>query len=72
MLPRMADAPLLAVDGPSLIYRAFFALPDSITDADGHPVNALLGMANLSCRPSSSTSRARSCCAGARRRRSTA
>ncbi|MFN8201006.1 MAG: 5'-3' exonuclease [Solirubrobacteraceae bacterium] len=43
----MADAPLLAVDGPSLIYRAFFALPDSITDADGHPVNALLGMANL-------------------------
>ena len=47
MLPVMADAPLLAVDGPSLIYRAFFALPDSITDADGHPVNALLGMANL-------------------------
>ncbi|WP_259313214.1 5'-3' exonuclease [Capillimicrobium parvum] len=43
----MADAPLLAVDGPSLIYRAFFALPDSITDSDGHPVNALLGMANL-------------------------
>jgi DNA polymerase-1 len=43
----MADAPLLAVDGPSLIYRAYFALPDSITDADGHPVNALLGMANL-------------------------
>jgi len=47
MLPRMADAPLLAVDGPSLIYRAFFALPDSITNADGHPVNALLGTANL-------------------------
>jgi 5'-3' exonuclease len=40
-------APLLAVDGPSLLYRAFFALPDSITDDDGHPVNALLGMANL-------------------------
>jgi DNA polymerase-1 len=38
---------LLAVDGPSLIYRAFFALPDSITDDEGRPVNALLGMANL-------------------------
>jgi DNA polymerase-1 len=40
-------APLLAVDGPSLIYRAFFALPDSITDGQGRPVNGLLGMANL-------------------------
>ena len=39
--------PLLAVDAPSLLYRAFFALPQSITDDDGHPVNALLGMANL-------------------------
>jgi 5'-3' exonuclease len=40
-------APLLAVDGPSLIYRAFFALPDSITDDQGRPVNGLLGMTNL-------------------------
>ena len=40
-------APLLAVDAPSLLYRAFFALPQSITDGDGHPVNGLLGMANL-------------------------
>ncbi|HEX4363230.1 MAG TPA: 5'-3' exonuclease [Solirubrobacteraceae bacterium] len=40
-------APLLAVDAPSLLYRAFFALPQSITDDDGEPVNALLGMANL-------------------------
>jgi DNA polymerase-1 len=39
--------PLLAVDAPSLLYRAFFALPQSITDDDGHPVNALLGVANL-------------------------
>jgi DNA polymerase-1 len=39
--------PLLAVDAPSLLYRAFFALPQSITDADGRPVNALLGVANL-------------------------
>jgi DNA polymerase-1 len=40
-------APLLAVDTPSLLYRAFFALPGSITDGDGHPVNALLGCSNL-------------------------
>src|SRR5919112_1502856 len=39
--------PLVAVDAPSLLYRAFFALPKSITDDDGHPVNGLLGMANL-------------------------
>ncbi len=38
--------PLLAVDAPSLLYRAFFALPSSITDEAGHPVNALLGCAN--------------------------
>jgi DNA polymerase-1 len=40
-------APLLAVDGPSLLYRAFFALPDSIKDPNGRPVNALLGTTNL-------------------------
>ena len=39
--------PLLAVDAPSLLYRAFFALPKSITDDEGHPVNALLGTVNL-------------------------
>jgi 5'-3' exonuclease len=38
--------PLLAVDAPSVLYRAFFALPDSITGADGTPVNALLGATN--------------------------
>jgi 5'-3' exonuclease len=38
--------PLLICDAPALLYRAFFALPDSITDADGHPVNALLGSVN--------------------------
>ena len=43
----MPSAPLLAVDGPSLLYRAFFALPDSIKDGSGQPVNALLGTTNL-------------------------
>jgi 5'-3' exonuclease len=38
--------PLLAVDAPFLLYRSFFALPDSIRGADDRPVNALLGAAN--------------------------
>jgi 5'-3' exonuclease len=40
-------SPLLAVDAPSLLYRAFFALPKSITAPGGMSVNALLGVANL-------------------------
>ena len=43
----MATAPLLAVDTPSMLFRAFYALPDSIVGTDGKPVNALLGTANL-------------------------
>jgi 5'-3' exonuclease len=39
--------PLLAVDAPSMLFRAFYALPDSIKGGDGTPVNALLGTANL-------------------------
>jgi 5'-3' exonuclease len=40
-------APLLVVDTPSMLFRAFYALPSSIKGADGKPVNALLGAANL-------------------------
>jgi 5'-3' exonuclease len=39
-------APLLTADAPALLYRAFFALPDTITDGEGQPVNALLGSVN--------------------------
>jgi 5'-3' exonuclease len=39
-------APLLLVDAPHLLYRGFFALPDTITGPDGRPVNALLGSVN--------------------------
>jgi 5'-3' exonuclease len=38
--------PLLTADAPALLYRAFFALPDTITDGEGRPVNALLGSVN--------------------------
>src|SRR3954453_18851421 len=43
---RMAGA-LLVVDAPSLLFRAFHALPTSITDDNERPVNALLGTANM-------------------------
>ena len=39
--------PLLAIDGPFVLYRSFFALPDSIRGAADRPVNALLGAVNL-------------------------
>ncbi len=40
-------APLLAVDAPSMLFRAFYALPSKIVGPDGKPVNALLGTANM-------------------------
>ncbi|TML99441.1 MAG: 5'-3' exonuclease [Actinobacteria bacterium] len=43
----MPPRPLLAVDRPNLLFRAFFALPRTITGPDDKPVNALLGTANL-------------------------
>lgn len=39
--------PLLAVDAPFVLYRSFFALPDSITGSGDRSVNALLGAANV-------------------------
>lgn len=37
---------LLAIDGNSLMFRAFYALPD-MTSADGTPTGALLGFLNM-------------------------
>ena len=45
--------PLLAVDAPFVLYRSFFALPDSILGAEGKPVNALLGAVNVMLRVAS-------------------
>jgi DNA polymerase-1 len=39
-------SPLLIADVPWLLYRAHFALPSSIVDGEGRPVNALLGTVN--------------------------
>ena len=40
------SAPLVVVDAPLLLYRSFFALPESIRGVDGRPVGALLGAVN--------------------------
>ncbi|MCW3030067.1 MAG: flap endonuclease, partial [Solirubrobacterales bacterium] len=65
-----ARGPLLIADVPWLLYRSFFALPKSITDADGHPVNALLGTVNallsaIDTRPDDDRVRAVAACMGA-------
>jgi 5'-3' exonuclease len=39
-------AALLVVDVPFVLYRSFFALPDSIRGVEDRPVNALLGATN--------------------------
>src|SRR5712691_564141 len=38
---------LFLIDGNSLAYRAFFALPDSIATSDGRPTNAIYGFASM-------------------------
>jgi DNA polymerase-1 len=35
------------IDGPSLVYRAFFALPESIATSRGVPTNAIFGFASM-------------------------
>lgn len=39
--------PRLLLDSPSLVYRAFFALPASIRDPAGRPVNAVRGYLDM-------------------------
>jgi DNA polymerase I len=35
------------IDGPSLVYRAFYALPESIATSTGEPTNAIFGFASM-------------------------
>src|ERR687883_1082697 len=49
MPPGNGDTPreLFLIDGNSLAYRAFFALPESISTSDGRPTNAIFGFASM-------------------------
>jgi DNA polymerase I len=38
---------LFLIDGNSLVYRAFFALPESISTSKGQPTNAIFGFASM-------------------------
>src|ERR671938_5480 len=38
---------LFLIDGNSLAYRAFFALPEAISTSDGRPTNAIFGFASM-------------------------
>jgi len=38
---------LFLIDGNSLVYRAFFALPESIATSKGEPTNAIFGFASM-------------------------
>jgi DNA polymerase-1 len=42
-----ADPGLFLIDGNSLVYRAFFALPESIATSTGFPTNAIFGFASM-------------------------
>jgi 5'-3' exonuclease len=37
----------LLLDGPSLVFRAFFSMPKSVTDSEGRPVNAVRGFIEM-------------------------
>src|SRR3954462_12936202 len=39
---------LMLVDAANLYFRAFYAIPDSITAPDGRPVNAIRGFLDMS------------------------
>src|ERR1700754_83799 len=49
MAQQNGDPPreLFLIDGNSLAYRAFFALPESIATSDGRPTNAIFGFASM-------------------------
>ena len=45
--PGDSERRLFLIDGPSLVYRAFFALPESIATSTGVPTNAIFGFASM-------------------------
>jgi DNA polymerase-1 len=47
MTPGQLSDRLYLLDGSSLAFRAFFALPDTITTAGGFPTNAIFGLSQM-------------------------
>jgi DNA polymerase I len=46
-VPTDSPKELFLIDGNSLVYRAFFALPESIATSKGQPTNAIFGFASM-------------------------
>ena len=46
-MPGETPRELFLIDGNSLVYRAFFALPESIATSRGFPTNAIFGFASM-------------------------
>ena len=46
-MPEQPQKELFLIDGNSLVYRAFFALPESIATSKGQPTNAIFGFASM-------------------------
>jgi DNA polymerase I len=46
-VPSESPKQLFLIDGNSLVYRAFFALPESIATSKGQPTNAIFGFASM-------------------------
>ncbi len=45
--PSAGERRVFLIDGPSLVYRAFYALPESIATSTGEPTNAIFGFASM-------------------------
>src|ERR1700754_2961972 len=41
------ESELFLIDGNSLAYRAYYALPEELATTEGFPTNALLGFTNM-------------------------
>ena len=46
-MPADETRELFLIDGNSLVYRAFFALPETIATSKGQPTNAIFGFASM-------------------------
>jgi DNA polymerase I len=47
LVPDETPSELFLIDGNSLVYRAFFALPETIATSKGQPTNAIFGFASM-------------------------
>lgn len=47
IISKPVDRPLLIIDGDNLAHRAYHSTPKTVTDAEGRPINAIVGVINM-------------------------